>query len=68
MLSALPAAHAKDGGVEPGTLAWVLSTVPLDTSELLLEVAIDEQALGAFRDDLVARLQRMAFTAARTPG
>lgn len=61
VLSGLAAAHEKDRGVEPATLAWVLSQVSLDTSELLLVAPVDREALSAFRDALVVALQHTAW-------
>jgi hypothetical protein len=61
VLDAFEAAHAKHAGLEPATLAWVLSTVPTETDELLLLRPIEAAALARFRDAFVARLQAMAW-------
>jgi hypothetical protein len=67
VLASLPQAHAKDGGVDPATLAWVLASVPLDTSELLLERPLDAAAFVRFRDGLITTLQAMAWPGTDTP-
>jgi len=61
VLDHLRAAHAKDGGMEPTTLAFVLQQTPTDPSGLLLLRQVDTDTLGAFRDGLVARLLKLAW-------
>ena len=60
-LSGLADAARKDGGMEPTTLAWVLSQVSLRTEGLMMEVPLNPQDLAAFRDGLVERLQRLTW-------
>ncbi len=57
----LEAARLRDGGVEPATLAWVLASVPTDTRDLLMVRPLDADALARFRDDLIRRLQTLAW-------
>jgi hypothetical protein len=53
-------AHAKDGGVTPATLAWVLSQLTVaDNAELPGSVPVEE--LRGFIDDLQRRLRALAF-------
>jgi hypothetical protein len=61
VLSYVAAAHAKDGGMEPATLAFVLRQMPTDPGELLMLRDIDSAALSDFRDGLVERLLGMAW-------
>lgn len=56
----LDAARARDGSVDPATLAWVLGSVPTDPSALLLRRTVSEDAIRAYRDDLTARLQALS--------
>ncbi len=63
-LDGLEDAARKDGGLDPATLAWVLASVPVDTSTLLLEEPLDESELRRFRDALVEALQRLAWPGA----
>ncbi|MEM9874562.1 MAG: nucleotidyl transferase AbiEii/AbiGii toxin family protein [Myxococcota bacterium] len=59
-LDGLEAASRKDAGVEPATLAWVLSSTSPDPSRLLLETDLQRDAIAAFRDHLIEDLQRLA--------
>lgn len=52
---AIEDASVKDGGFSPMTLAWLLGSLPLERAPAL---GFDAGALGAFRDELVARLTR----------
>lgn len=58
-IAALPAAAAKDAGVTPSQLAWVLSSFPIPETNLPGDVSPAE--LREFRDDLIRRLARAAF-------
>jgi hypothetical protein len=60
-LAGLVDASRKDGGLDPATLAWVLSTLQVDLEGLKLLVNFDVLALEAFRDDLIHSLQREAW-------
>ncbi|MEM9694525.1 MAG: nucleotidyl transferase AbiEii/AbiGii toxin family protein [Myxococcota bacterium] len=62
-LDGLEAAARKDAGLEPATLAWVLSSTEPDPSRLLLEVDLDRDAIATFRDELIEALQRLAHPA-----
>lgn len=58
----LERALAKDGGIDPGVLAWLLgqfSTAPLP----IMLTPLDEAELRAFRDDLRERFRRIAVPA-----
>ncbi len=57
----LPEASRKDAGMDPSTLAWVLSGIGLDLSSLDLVRPLSVQELGAFRDTLVERLLKLAW-------
>ena len=61
VLGHLEAAHVKDGGMEPATLAFVLQQMPTDPGGLLLLRQVDTDTLAAFRDGLVARLLKLAW-------
>jgi hypothetical protein len=61
VLSYMAAAHAKDGGMEPATLAFVLRQMPTDPAELLMLREVDSAALSDFRDGLVKKLLQMAW-------
>ena len=61
VLAHLQAAHGKDGGMEPATLAFVLGQMPTDPDGLLLLRQVDEVTLSAFRDRLVAGLLHLAW-------
>ncbi len=65
VLSYLPAAHSKDGGMEPATLAYVLQQMPTDPHGLLLLRDLDPAGLAEFRDKLVARLLELAWPGSR---
>jgi hypothetical protein len=58
-IAAVPAAAAKDAGVTPSQLAWVLSEFPIPEADLPGEVSATE--LREFRDDLIRRLAAAAF-------
>jgi hypothetical protein len=59
-IAAVDAASAKDAGVTPSQLAWVLSSFPIpENPDLPGEVSPD--ALRTFRDDLIRRLAAAAF-------
>lgn len=60
-IDGLQDAAAKDAGMEPATLAWVLQQVSTDPSALLLERQLSQAELEAFRDQLVQRLQALAW-------
>jgi hypothetical protein len=55
----LPLALKKDAGIDPGTLAWLLSQFPVRPLPEML-VPLEEQELLRFRDDLRDRLKRLA--------
>lgn len=61
VLDSMPAAARKDAGLEPATLAWVLSGMSTDPSRLLLLRPVRADELGRFRDDLVRRLLAGSF-------
>lgn len=61
VLDHLHAAHSKDGGMEPATLAFVLKQMPTDPRGLLLLRPVEADDLAAFRDRLVARLLEQAW-------
>ena len=61
ILSHLPAASARDGGLEPTTLAWVLSAMRPDPTSLILFVELSTAELETFRDELVHALQRTSW-------
>jgi hypothetical protein len=55
----LELAVRKDGGIDPGVLAWLLRDFAVEPLPAMLEpVAVEE--LRAFRDDLAERLRRLA--------
>lgn len=60
VLALLPDACRKDAGMDPSTLAWVLSGMSLNLGGLDLLVPVSAEDLGAFRDQLVARLLALA--------
>lgn len=51
----------KDGGMEPTTLAFVLTQMPTDPTGLLLLHPLDPTELAAFRDMLVEHLLRLSW-------
>lgn len=57
-------AERKDAGVDPATLAWVLSQVKIGPGALLPGSA-DPQDMERFRSTLVERLQALAFERTR---
>ena len=55
----LALALQKDGGIDPGILAWLLGQFPVaPLPVMLLPLGVDE--LRAFRDDLRERMRRLA--------
>ena len=60
-LEYLEAARARDGGLEPATLAYVLHQMPIQLSELLLVKELTKEDLVAFRSVLVEQLEKVAF-------
>ena len=61
LLSLMPAAQRKDGGLEAATLAFVLSQVKVRQAPEGLERPVTAEELQAFVDDLRTRLARAAF-------
>ena len=61
---ALSDAERKDAGVDPATLAWSLDRISL-APEARLPGGVAPEALLAFRNELVAKLQEIAFRRAR---
>lgn len=55
----LEPALKKDGGIDPGVLAWLLSRFPTEPLPQMLEPLTKEQ-LQQFRDDLAERLRKIA--------
>jgi hypothetical protein len=55
----LPLALQKDGGIDPGILAWLLAQFPTSPLPLMLE-PLAESELRAFRDVLRERMRRLA--------
>lgn len=55
----LPIALKKDAGLDPGVLAWLLSSFPLDPMPIML-VSLERTELEIFRDDLRDRFKRIA--------
>lgn len=55
----LIAAHHKDGGCTPATLAWLLTTFPV-APDVRLPPGLDAKTLARWRDTLVERLTRRA--------
>jgi hypothetical protein len=60
-MDGLADAQRKDGGLDAPTLGWVLADLSIDLGGLLLQEPVDPAALSAFRDALVAALQREAW-------
>lgn len=56
----LPSALRKDRGIDPGVLAWLLSEFPLRPLPQML-APLSEGELTRFREDLAARLRRIAI-------
>ena len=61
---ALEDARQKDAGVDPATLAWLLSEITI-SSEARLPGGVDPVAVDSDRQDLVRRLRAIAFARAR---
>jgi len=59
----LPLALRKDTGMDPGVLAWLLGQFPTTPLPEML-VPLDPAELRAFRDDLRARISRVAIPGA----
>jgi hypothetical protein len=55
----LPLAIRKDGGIDPGILAWLLAQFPTEPLPEMLQ-PLTPRDLCAFRDDLRERLRRLA--------
>jgi len=55
----LPLALQKDGGIDPGVLAWLLGQFPVRPLPMML-VPLTEDDLTRYRDDLRERLRKMA--------
>lgn len=55
-LADLGPALAKDAGIDPAVLAWLLSSFPVRPMPQMLQ-ELDEDGLRAYRDDLAARLK-----------
>ena len=56
----LSLALAKDAGIDPGVLAWLLARFPLEPlPDMLEELSVSE--LESFRDSLAQRLRRIAL-------
>ena len=55
----LPLALRKDGGIDPGVLAWLLGQFPLDPLPLML-VPFTRGELAIFRDSLRERFRQIA--------
>jgi hypothetical protein len=58
----LPLALQKDGGIDPGVLAWLLGQFPLEPLPEMLE-PLGPDELREFRDALRERLRRLATPA-----
>jgi hypothetical protein len=54
----LPGALAKDAGIDPGILAWLLREFPTSPMPMML-VPLTSDELSAYRDDLAARFRRL---------
>ncbi|MEM6789023.1 MAG: hypothetical protein AAF715_15990 [Myxococcota bacterium] len=57
--SDLELALMKDAGMDPGTLAWLLSQFPTSPLPSMLE-PLSEEALRRYRDELATRMKRLA--------
>ena len=55
----LALALRKDAGIDPGILAWLLSSFPVQPLPEMLE-PLNEQELRIFRDELAERLRRLS--------
>lgn len=58
-LADLDAALAKDAGIDPAVLAWLLASFPVQPMPQMLQ-PLDEDELRAYRDDLAARMKAVA--------
>ncbi len=58
-LQDLEPALAKDAGMDPAVLAWLLASFPLRPMPQMLE-DLDEETLRSFREDLATRLKALA--------
>lgn len=56
----LPLALRKDGGIDPGVLAWLLGSFPVEPLPIMLE-PLTPGELREFRDDLRERLKRLTL-------
>jgi hypothetical protein len=56
----LPLALRKDGGVDPGILAWLLRQFPLDPLPMML-LPLTREELATFRDTLSERFRTIAL-------
>lgn len=54
----LPGALAKDAGIDPGILAWLLREFPTSPMPMML-VPLTPEELRAYRDDLASRFRRL---------
>ena len=50
----------KDAGIDPGVLAWLLRDFPTSPLPRML-VALGEQELARYRDELAARFRKLAL-------
>jgi hypothetical protein len=60
MEAALKAAAAKDSGLTPGQLSWVLSQIELG-DDLMPPGGVSTEELRRYLSELIARLARQAF-------
>lgn len=56
----LALALKKDGGIDPGTLAWLLARFPTSPLPRMLE-PLTEEELRVYRDELAERMRRLAM-------
>ena len=56
LLSFLPAAKSKEGGINEASLAYSLQETPVDPSRLFLRKTLTADELLAFRDNLIEKL------------
>jgi hypothetical protein len=61
ILAALPAAHRKDGGMDPTVLAWVARGTSSEVDDLLLIRSVSASDLAEFRDELATKLLDAAW-------
>jgi hypothetical protein len=59
----LPLALQKDAGIDPGVLAWLLGSFPVEPLPVML-VPVTAEELRGFRDDLRERFKRVAIPGA----